>query len=125
MQLVDLPAGGGPELGLQLAAETAEGSRREHRLPGAADPDREVVVRAADRGGDRGGDVAVLDELDSRAGVADLLDQVVVARTVEDDRRHVVHPAAERLGDRLDVLADGRRRSIEPRASGPTAIFRM
>ena len=38
--------------------------------------------------------------------VADLLDQVVVARPVEDDRRHVVDAAAERVRDRLDVLAD-------------------
>ncbi len=34
------------------------------------------------------------------------LDQVMVTRAVEDDRRHVVHPPPERLGDRLDVVAD-------------------
>ena len=51
-------------------------------------------------------------------GVADLLDQVVMARAVEHDRRHVVHAAAERLGDRLDVLADraGAGRSSRARA---------
>ena len=114
-----------PELRLQLAAEAAERRGGQHRLPRAADPDREVVVRAADRRGDRGGDVAVLDQLDPRAGGADLLDQVVVARPVEDDRRDVVRPAAEGLGDRPDVLADRRGRSIRPRARGPTAILRM
>src|SRR5204863_2306041 len=90
-----------------LAAEAAEGGRREDRLPRAADADREVVVRAADRGGDRGRDVAVLDELDPRSRVADLLDQVVMAGPVEDDCRHVVHTPSEGLRDRLDVLADG------------------
>src|SRR4051795_5992922 len=78
-QLVDLPAGGGPELRLQLAAQAAQRGGREYGLPRAADPDREMVVRAADRRGDRRGHVAVLDELDPRARVADLLDQVVVA----------------------------------------------
>src|SRR5436190_7334470 len=77
-QLVDLPAGGGPELRLELAAQAAQRGGREYGLPSAADPDREMVVRAADRRGDRRGHVAVLDELDSRARVADLLDQVVV-----------------------------------------------
>ena len=37
---------------------------------------------------------------------ADLLDQVVVARPVEHDRRDVVDHAAERVGDRADVVAD-------------------
>ena len=77
---LDLGAGGRPELGLQLAAEAAERRGGEDGLPRAADPDREVVVRAADRGGDRRGHVAVLDQLDPGAGAADLLDQVVVAR---------------------------------------------
>src|SRR5205085_11090419 len=67
-----------PELRLELAAETAERGGRDDGLPRAADADREVVVRAADRGRDRGRDVAVLDELDARARGADLLDQVVV-----------------------------------------------
>ena len=52
-QLVDLAARGGPELRLQLAAEAAQRRRGEDRLPRPADPDREVVVRAADRGADR------------------------------------------------------------------------
>ena len=48
---------------------------------------------------------AVVDQLDARPGVADLLDQVVVARPVEDDRRDVVRAAAECLRDREDILA--------------------
>ena len=97
----------------------------EHGLARAADADREVVVRAAHGGRDRGEHVAVLDQLDARAGRADLLDQVVVARAVEDDRRHVVDHAAVRVGDRADVLGDRRRSEMRPRARGPTAILRM
>ena len=69
-------------------------------------PDREVIVRAADRGGDRGGYVAVLDQLDSSARGPDLLDQVVMTRPVEDDRGHVVDHPPEGVGDRADVVAD-------------------
>src|SRR5581483_2012069 len=104
-QLVDLSPRRRPELRLQLTAEAAQRGSREHGLPRAADADGEMVVRPADGGRDRGGHVAVLDELDARACRADLLDQVVMAGTIEDDRRHVVHAPAECLRDRLDVLA--------------------
>jgi hypothetical protein len=65
-----------------------------------------VVVGAPERRRDRRGHVAVLDQLDARPRVADLLDQVVVARPVEDDRRDVAGAAAERRRNRLDVLGD-------------------
>ncbi len=103
---LDLGPARRPELRLQLAAEAAQRRRRQHCLARAADPDREMVVRAAHRGADRRRDVTVLDQLDARARRADLLDQVVVARTVEDDRSDVVDHAAERVGDRADVVAD-------------------
>ncbi len=106
-RLVDLAARHRPELRLELAAEAAQRGGRQHRLPRAADADRQVIVRAPDGGGDRGGDVAVLDQLDPSARGADLLDQVVVPGPVEDDRRDVADPPAEGLGDRLDVLRDG------------------
>ena len=115
VRVVDLGPARRPELRLKLAAEAAERGRREHCLPRAADPDREVVVRAADGGGDRGEHVAVLDQLDARAGGADLLDQVVMARPVEDDRRHVVHHPPVGVGDRADVVAD-RHRERDPSA---------
>src|SRR5207344_851664 len=94
-QLLDLAARRRPELSLELAAETTQRSGRENRLPRAADPDREMVVGPADRRRDRRGHVAVLDQLGPGAGVADLLDQVVVAWPVEDDRRHVVDATPE------------------------------
>src|SRR4051794_15193202 len=80
-----------PQLRLQLAAEAPQGGCGEHRLTRAADADRQMVVRPADRRRDRRGHVAVGDQLDPRAGGADLLDQVVVTGPVEDDRRDVVH----------------------------------
>src|SRR6185369_1381743 len=99
MRGFDLAARGRPELFLDLTAEAAQRARRQHRLPRAADPDREVVVRAADRGRDRRRDGAVLDQLDPGAGGADLLDQVVVPSPVEDDRRDVADVAAVGLRD--------------------------
>src|SRR5581483_2755278 len=107
VRLVDVAPRDRPELRAQLAAEAAKRRRGEHRLPRAADADREVVVRPPNGGRDRRGDVTVLDQLDPGACGADLLDQVLVARPVEDDRRHVLHRSPERACDRADVLADG------------------
>src|SRR5215210_4041057 len=42
---LDLGAPRRPQLSLELAAEAAQRGRREHRLAGAADADREMVVR--------------------------------------------------------------------------------
>src|SRR2546423_4599266 len=78
-RVLDLGTPRRPELSLQLAAEAAQRSRREYRLARPADPDREVVVRAADRGGDRREHVTVLNQLDPRAGRPDLLDEIVMA----------------------------------------------
>src|SRR3954463_4300043 len=89
-RLLDLGPPRRPQLRLQLAAEAAQPRGGGDGLPRAADPDREVVVRAAHGRADRRGDVAVLDQLDARARGTDLLDQVVMARTVEHDRGHVV-----------------------------------
>src|SRR5262249_48466702 len=104
-RLLDLAARRRPQLRRHLAAEAAERGGGHDRLPRAADPDCEVVVRAADRRRDRGGDSPVLNQLDSRARRTDVLDEVVVAGTVEHDRRDVVGAPAERVGDRLDVVA--------------------
>src|SRR5262249_56329359 len=103
-RLLDLAPGCRPQLRLHLAAETAEGSRGHDRLARPADPDGEVVIRAADRRGDRGSDSPVLDQLDAGARGADVLDQVVVAWPVEHDRGDVVRAPAQRVGDCLDVL---------------------
>src|SRR5512132_445188 len=54
-RLLDLAPRRRPQLRLQLAAETTKRGRRQHGLPSAADADREMVVRSADRCGDRCG----------------------------------------------------------------------
>src|SRR6266567_1888055 len=95
-RLLDLATRGRPELRLHLAAEAAQRSRGHDGLARPTDADGEVVVRAANRSRDRSGHVTVLDQLDARAGGANLLDQVVMPRPVENDRRHVVHLAPER-----------------------------
>ena len=112
---LDLAPRGRPELRLHLAAEAAERAGGQHGLARAADADRQVVVRAADRRRDRRGHGAVLDQLDPCAGRADLLDQVVVAWSVEHDRGHVADVASEGLRDRADVVAD-RREQADPAA---------
>ena len=50
--------------------------------------------------------VSVPDQLDARAGAAKLLDQVVVARSVENESGDVQRLTAEALRDMLDVLGD-------------------
>src|SRR5262245_12075464 len=82
---LDLAAPRRPELRLELPAEAAERGGGEQRLARPADPDRDVVVRAANRGRDRRRHRPVLDQLDPDARRAQLLDEVVVARAVEDD----------------------------------------
>jgi hypothetical protein len=56
-----------------------------------------VDVGAPHGGGDAGGEVAVGDETDARAGAADVLDQLLVARTVEDDDGDVADFARKAL----------------------------
>ncbi len=103
---VDLGARRRPELGLHPAAEAAERGGRENGLARPADADRQVVVRAADRRRDRGGDGSVPDQLDPRARATKLLDQIVMPRPVENERGDVERLASEALGDLLDVFRD-------------------
>ena len=124
-RLADLGAARWPELRLQLAAEAAQRRRGEDRLAGSADPDREMVVRSADGSADRCSHVAVLDQLDARARGADLLDQIVVARTIEHDRvtSLTMRPNASAIARMLSPT--GVSETYRPRARGPTAILRM
>ena len=78
------------------------------------------------RGGDARREVAVGDQPDARAGAADVLDQLLVARAIEDDDDEVLDLAVEALGDRLQVLLDGRVEVDRALArAGPTMIFSM
>src|SRR5213076_2173350 len=103
-----LPGLGGHQAGEHAAVQAAERGGGEHALGGAADPHHGVDVGAAHGRRDAGGEVAVADQLDARAGLADVGDQLLVARAVEDDDDQVLDVAPERAGDRLQVLVDRR-----------------
>ena len=78
------------------------------------------------RGGDAGREVAVADEPDARARLADVGDEPLVARPVEDDDHEVVDLAVERLRDRLQVVLDGRVDvDLALARTGPTTSFSM
>src|SRR6185503_599309 len=83
------------EAGLDLAAEAAHGGSGDHALRGPADAHDRVHAGALDRAADRGGEVAVGNELDARARAPDLGDEVGVARPVEDDHGDVLGFAPE------------------------------
>ena len=100
------------EAGLDLAAEAAQRGGREDAFRRPADAHDGVDTRPLDRAADRGRQVAVADELDPGAGPADLVDEGVVARPLEDDDRDVVDAATERGRDPLEVLG-GRQPDVD------------
>src|SRR6185503_8665841 len=104
-----------PEPRLDLAAETAQRGRRQDALRGAPDPHHRVHAGALDRAADRGGEVAVADQLDPSAGRPDLLDQRLVARPLQDHDGDVADAPAELRRDPGKVLA---RRQADVDAAG-------
>src|SRR5829696_5673709 len=75
----------GVETPEHLATHALQRRGGDDALGRAADAEEDVGATVGCGDGDRRGDVAVLDELDARAGLAALLDDVVVAGTVEHD----------------------------------------
>src|SRR5690606_14009132 len=92
-----------PQPALDHAAEALERAGGDDALRRAADAEHEVDAGVRAGRHDRAGDVAVGDELDPRAGLPDLLDDLLVAGPVEDDHGDVLRRAALRPGDRGDV----------------------
>ena len=97
----------GHEAPLDLAAHAHDRGRRHHAHGRAAGAHHAVDVRAAHHRRQRGDDVAVADQLHPGAGLADLGDQPLVPRAVEDDDRQLAHVAVERPGDAGQVGGDG------------------
>jgi hypothetical protein len=106
-----------PEPPLQRTAHALERAGGDDPLRGAADAHQQVDAGALAGRRDRPGDVAVGDELDPGARLADLADQRVVPRAVQDADGHVSgrhtlgrgHPAdvlGHRHGDVDDVGSD-------------------
>ena len=114
------------EPALHAAVQAADGGGGEHALGRAADAHHGVDVGAAHGGRDAGREVAVGDQPDARAGAADLLDQLLVARPVEHDDDEILHLPAEPLGDRPGGSPSASRRGARrPSPPGPTMIFSM
>src|SRR6266478_5252666 len=97
---------------LHVAAAATHRGRGDHPFRRAADAHQDVDAGLHEAGGDRGGHVAVPDQLDPRAAGADLGDQLLVAGTVEDDDGQVFDVHALLVGDRAQVLG-GRLAQID------------
>ena len=97
---------GGPEAGLDHAAHALHRAGRDDALRRASDAEQQVDAGVGTCGRDGARDVAVQDVLDAGAGLTDLLDQALVAGTVEQDHRDVVLVHALGLGHGGDVLGD-------------------
>lgn len=92
---------------------------------GAADTQQHVGAGVGSGGGDGAGHVAVGNEADTRAGFANVLDQLAMTGPIQDADRDVGDGTAAHLGHALDVFRNGAVMSITSAASGPTAIFSM
>ena len=100
--------------------------RREHALGRAADPPEQVDAGALGDRQQRRRHVAVGDEADPRAGLADLLrrasawrsrSSIITIRSLTSEPR--------RLATSFSVSPSGRSRSSRSAMSGPPAIFSM
>src|SRR6478736_2516918 len=96
----------GPELALDDAAGALDGARGDDALRGAADAEQQVDAGVGTGRHDGTRDVTVDDVADAGTGVADLLGEVVVARTVQHDDGDVGRGLPLGLGDAPDVLGD-------------------
>ena len=78
------------EAGLHVAAEALQSRGRQDAFRSAADTHDDVDTGAFDTGIDSRRDVAVGNELDTGTGAAALVDEVFVARPVENDDSRVI-----------------------------------
>src|SRR5918999_720542 len=106
-ELLDLRALRRPHPGLHLPAEALQDGRGEDALRRTADPDDGVELGIVQSHGDGGGQVPLGPDVDARAGVADLLDQVLVPVPIKDGHGYLGRPAPHRLRDGPYVLRDG------------------
>src|SRR5262249_54085501 len=81
-----------------LSPETAQRHGREDALGRAAGAHHRVDAGPRDGDGDRRRDVAVRNQLDPGAGVTDVLDQLRVAGSVEDDDGEILNAPIQRVG---------------------------
>ncbi len=113
--------GADDEARVDLAVQAPHRDRRQHTFRRAARAHDRMNAGARHGGDDGRREIAVADQLDARAGRADVGDELLVARPVEHRDDQVVDVAAQRLGDRMEVVAD-RRVEIDRLAAGSGTI---
>src|SRR5438045_9553830 len=88
------------ELGLHVAAHRLDGAGRQHAFGRAARAHHAVDAKASlQRRLEGAGDVTGGDELDARAYITDLADDLLVAIAVEDDDRQLLDLQTLDLGE--------------------------
>ena len=91
-----------------FTVEAAQSGRGENAFGRAASSHHGVNAGADDGSADAGGKVAIRNQADAGAGGANIGDQLFVARAIENDDDEVFDFAVEALGDRVQIVSDGR-----------------
>ena len=113
------------EPALHLAAGRTNRGGRQHALMRAADADQHVDFAFGPGRRDRRGKVAGRDHLDSGAGFAHFVDQLLMARTIENRDPQILDINFFCFGQRLQIVG---RRAVEvdhAAPSGPHATLSM
>src|ERR1700733_362310 len=97
---------GNHETGEDLTVQAAQCGRGQDAFGSAAGAHDGVDACANDRRGTPGGQGAVADQADARAGGANLGDELFVARAIENDDDEVFEVAVEALGDGAKIVGD-------------------
>src|SRR5579862_445313 len=87
-----------------FAVQAAQGRGGEDAFGGTAGAHDGVDAGAENGGGDAGGEIAVADEADARSGGANIVDELFVAGTIENDDDEVFLIAIEAARDGADVI---------------------
>src|SRR5215472_1750689 len=114
---------GDDEAGKNLAVEAAEGSGGEDTFGSAARAHDHVNAGTDDGGGDSGGEVAVADQANTRAGFADVVDELFVRGRSRTMTTRSSTSRSRRLATERRLSATGASSSTAPLQAGPTMIF--
>ena len=91
-----------------FSVQAAKRGCGKHAFGSAADAHHSVDSGADDGRGNAGGEVSVANQADARAGGANVRDQFFMARPVEHNHNQIFDVAIEPLGDRAQIVGDGR-----------------
>src|SRR5690606_5124615 len=97
-----------PEDALDVTTERLDRAGGDDALRAAAHAAAHVGARTVTCGVDPTGDVAVAHQTRAGTGVADVLDQLLVPRPVQDRDHHLVDRLVQRPCEAADVLGDGK-----------------